>query len=242
MNAGLRDEDSVPNYSISQHHDDDRSHTSDSLSSSASLTSPERSDRPKAGNKHKQQRGVGDESWDQGPTDITFAEPVTTPTKDSRRSSNSGVKPSLSRVESLSNSFIDDMDSIDGTHSPVHSTHMSEADSLSAEVNTGVIDFQPPPPPPEVADAAVEFGIFELGFNTGSRTSSVDALHGSLQGLSDTGSELGSERQVLPMLTYAKSKLAQSAAEVVIEVLGMDDAVVRDEEDLKTPIKAKPSG
>ncbi|KIY98552.1 Dual specificity protein kinase pom1 [Monoraphidium neglectum] len=57
--------------------------------------------------------GGGEEAaWDEGPAGITFAEPVTTPTKDpSRRSSASEAKPGLSRVESLSNSFIDELDS-----------------------------------------------------------------------------------------------------------------------------------
>jgi hypothetical protein len=41
-------------------------------------------------------------------------EPVTTPTKESRRSSSADLKPSLSRVESLSNSFIDELESCDG--------------------------------------------------------------------------------------------------------------------------------
>jgi hypothetical protein len=51
--------------------------------------------------------------WEEGPAGITFAEPVTTPTKDpSRRGSGtSDAKPTLSRVESLSNSFIDDLES-----------------------------------------------------------------------------------------------------------------------------------
>lgn len=51
-------------------------------------------------------------AWDEGPAGITFAEPVTTPTKDPNRHSSMGdLKPTLSRVESLSNSFIDDLES-----------------------------------------------------------------------------------------------------------------------------------
>jgi len=54
----------------------------------------------------------GESAWEEGPAGITFAEPVTTPTKaPSRRSSTSEPKPTLSRVESLSNSFIDDLES-----------------------------------------------------------------------------------------------------------------------------------
>jgi hypothetical protein len=65
---------------------------------------------------------TGDAAWDSGPAGITFAEPVTTPTKDARRSSSAELKPSLSRVESLSNSFIDDLESCDGHHGGAEGT------------------------------------------------------------------------------------------------------------------------
>jgi hypothetical protein len=51
---------------------------------------------------------VADETWDLGPMDIKFAEPVTTPTKPaSDRAGADEPKPVLSRVESLSSSFKD---------------------------------------------------------------------------------------------------------------------------------------
>ncbi|GBF94468.1 hypothetical protein Rsub_07002 [Raphidocelis subcapitata] len=86
-----------------------------SPSSSASLSSPAAAMRSWGGAGAAAAgaagaRGGADEAaWDEGPAGITFAEPVTTPTKDLRRGSGaSDSKPTLSRVESLSNSFIDE--------------------------------------------------------------------------------------------------------------------------------------
>ncbi len=129
---------------------------------------------------------TGDAAWDQGPTDITFAEPVTTPNRGSRRSSASEAKPSLSRVESLSNSFIDDADSV------TDCGRLSEAGSLGP---AEVIDFAPVPLPDAIE---ADFGpVFDLKAQRGlvlggSVTSSMDVMRGSLAGVaSETGSEMG---------------------------------------------------
>lgn len=59
-----------------------------------------------------EQANEEDGDWEDGPAGITFAEPVVTPTKSSGGcgSEDGGVRPSLSRVESLSNSFIDELE------------------------------------------------------------------------------------------------------------------------------------
>ncbi|GFR50340.1 hypothetical protein Agub_g12549 [Astrephomene gubernaculifera] len=50
---------------------------------------------------------VHDETWDLGPTDIKFAEPVSTPSKSPEKQEAEERRPVLSRVESLSSSFKD---------------------------------------------------------------------------------------------------------------------------------------
>jgi hypothetical protein len=79
---------------------------------------------------------TGDAAWDSGPAGIVFAEPVTTPTKDSRRSSNSEPKCSLSRVESLSNSFIDELESCEGAGDREVSGRLSEVYSTGGDAST----------------------------------------------------------------------------------------------------------
>ncbi|WIA42780.1 hypothetical protein OEZ86_008720 [Tetradesmus obliquus] len=168
---------------------------------------------------------TGDAAWDSGPAGIVFAEPVTTPTKDSRRSTSSEPKCSLSRVESLSNSFIDELESCegagdrDGRLSEVCSTggdistslRRSGADGSSDSAPGGrsstdaaagggyddVIDLSPPSPPPDcAADAGIDLSnIFELGLRGSSRTSSVDVLYGSVRCCSETDSELSNDHR-----------------------------------------------
>ena len=87
--------------------------------------------------------GNTDESWDQGPVGIRFAEPVTTPTKAStERPTSEELKPVLSRVESLSSSFKDfDIERTDDEQFSGRVSGMSDGgDGPPAEV----IDFQPP--------------------------------------------------------------------------------------------------
>lgn len=81
------------------------------------------SSRPAAGG-----GGLDDEEWDDGPT-IKIAEPVSTPTKHVSRRSSTDQQPSLSRVESLSNSFIDELESLEGNAS----TPLSEANSADLD-------------------------------------------------------------------------------------------------------------
>ncbi|KAF8057645.1 FUM1 [Scenedesmus sp. PABB004] len=189
-----------------------------SASSSASLSSPGASGALQRGASGSGglEAPTGDAAWDSGPAGIVFAEPVTTPTRDSRRSSLSEPKPGgLSRVESLSNSFIDELDSLDGGNEEA-SRRGSEAGSLDRGGSRGglgggrggggsggapclgldavdVIDLSPPSPPPDCpADAGIDLSnIFELGLRGGSRTSSVDVLGGSMRCWSETDSELG---------------------------------------------------
>jgi hypothetical protein len=177
------------------------SHTS--LSSSASLSSPgglepapggvsSSSARGGGGSKEGRFQSSGDDAWDAGPTDIVLAPPVTTPTRDSRRSSVSEVKPSLSRVESLSNSFIDDMESYDGASTPLsRASSFPEPPPGGEEEGGGLGDvevtLQPSPPSASYGQGPASFpGIFDLG-----RSASVEGRHGSVAGLSDTGDELG---------------------------------------------------
>eukprot|EP00195_Chlamydomonas_chlamydogama_P014734 CAMPEP_0202902904 /NCGR_PEP_ID=MMETSP1392-20130828/18762_1 /ASSEMBLY_ACC=CAM_ASM_000868 /TAXON_ID=225041 /ORGANISM="Chlamydomonas chlamydogama, Strain SAG 11-48b" /LENGTH=1064 /DNA_ID=CAMNT_0049589765 /DNA_START=132 /DNA_END=3326 /DNA_ORIENTATION=- len=85
---------------------------------------------------------VQDEAWDLGPTDIKFAEPVTTPSKNSTDRQGDETRPVLSRVESLSSSFKDfDIERIEDDQYLSRLTHPSEGDMLS---DTDVIDFAPP--------------------------------------------------------------------------------------------------
>jgi hypothetical protein len=156
---------------------------------------------------------TGDAAWDSGPAGIVFAEPVTTPTKDSRRSSTSEQKCALSRVESLSNSFIDELESCEGAGDRDASGRLSEVCSVGGDASTptrrsgadagsdsaaaaggcydDVIDLSPPSPPPDCAvDAGIDLSnIFELGLRGSSRTSSVDVLYGSVRCWSETDSE-----------------------------------------------------
>jgi hypothetical protein len=179
-----------------------------SLSSSASLSSPGGLEpgpggassssgqagggaRGSGGSKEGRFMSSGDDAWDAGPTDIVLAPPVTTPTRDSRRSSVSEVKPSLSRVESLSNSFIDDMESYDGASTPLSRASSFPEPPPGGEEDGGLGDvevtLQPSPPSTSYGQGPASFpGIFDLG-----RSASVEGRHGSVAGLSDTGDELG---------------------------------------------------
>lgn len=233
----LQDNDVEPYlHSNSQQYDRNDSVLSSSGSSSASLSSPgmssckqhpphtasshdnsQQQDQQLARTSTSNSIATGDAAWDSGPAGIVFAEPVTTPTKDSRRNSIGEQQPCLSRVESLSNSFIDELESCDGNGDP---SRLSEADSISGDLGTpprhsrataggdgssaapsgrttadydDVIDLSPPSPPPDcAADAGIDLSnIFELGLRGGSRTSSVDVLYGSVRGWSEADSEAG---------------------------------------------------
>lgn len=194
-----------------------------SNSSSASLSSPglstcanaqeatsfHQQDQPQGGNSSN--AATGDAAWDSGPAGITFAEPVTTPTKDSQRGSISDLQPSLSRVESLSNSFIEEFESVDGgAGGEWQSRQESEAGSIAGDItpprhsradggssdagggskqdrasdpSNDVVNLSPPSPPPECpADAGIDLSnIFEMGLRASSRTSSVEVLQGSVR-------------------------------------------------------------
>jgi hypothetical protein len=76
---------------------------------------------------------TGDEAWDSGPAGITFAEPVSTPTKSPHPAGTNDQQPSLSRVESLSNSFIDELDSGDGQ---ADCGRLSEVGSTAGDIST----------------------------------------------------------------------------------------------------------
>eukprot|EP00878_Enallax_costatus_P020385 GHUV01021542.1.p1 GENE.GHUV01021542.1~~GHUV01021542.1.p1 ORF type:complete len:377 (-),score=153.29 GHUV01021542.1:194-1249(-) len=225
----LQDNDVEPYYhSSNQQYGPRDSVLSDSGSSSASLSSPGMSSckqhpsHSSLSHDNSQQQDqlhssarntapTGDAAWDSGPAGIVFAEPVTTPTKESGHNSMS-EKPCLSRVESLSNSFIDELESCDG-HG--EGSRLSEAGSVSGELGTpsrhsratsdsaaeasqrttadydDVIDLSPPSPPPDcAADAGIDLSnIFELGLRGSSRTSSVDVLYGSVRNWNEPDSE-----------------------------------------------------
>ena len=152
---------------------------------------------------------TGDAAWDSGPAGITFAEPVTTPTKGSQHGDNSELKPSLSRVESLSNSFIEEFESVDGGAGGLDGTSRqeSEAGSIAGDLGTpprrsrgdacssdaggggskqgrdsasDVIDLSPPSPPPDCADGA-GFDLSNI-FELGLRASSRTSSVDVLQG------------------------------------------------------------
>eukprot|EP00879_Flechtneria_rotunda_P007739 GHRR01008112.1.p1 GENE.GHRR01008112.1~~GHRR01008112.1.p1 ORF type:complete len:967 (+),score=418.47 GHRR01008112.1:837-3737(+) len=142
------DHEAYLQHASSQHHSNNDSPLSDSGSSSASLSSPGMSSSKPYHSatsllhdeyqQQDHQQGLllrthtsqsaptGDAAWDSGPAGITFAEPVTTPTKEGRHSTASEPKQSLSRVESLSNSFIDELESCQG----------DEAGSITGDIST----------------------------------------------------------------------------------------------------------
>ncbi len=63
---------------------------------------------PASGGQHSSSPGdTHDRDWDFGPTDIKFAEPVSTPSKSPEKQEPGERRPVLSRVESLSSSFMD---------------------------------------------------------------------------------------------------------------------------------------
>lgn len=238
----LPDTDAEPYYhSNNQQYGPQDSVLSDNGSSSASLSSPGMSSvkqhpsRASLSQDNSQQQDqlhstasnaapTGDAAWDSGPAGIVFAEPVTTPTKESGHNSLSEQKPCLSRVESLSNSFIDELESCDG-HGD--GSRLSEAGSISGDLGSqprhsrtttdstveasqrttadydDIIDLSPPSPPPDcAADAGIDLSnIFELGLRGSSRTSSVDVLYGSVRNWSEPDSEVVSvdvKQRLLP--------------------------------------------
>jgi len=83
-----------------------------------------------------------DETWDMGPMDIKFAEPVTTPRKSSPGKQQEESKPVLSRVESLSSSFKDFDIERDEQYSGRVSGVLSDTDM---QADPEVIDFPPIP-------------------------------------------------------------------------------------------------
>jgi hypothetical protein len=192
-----------------------------SNSSSASLSSPalstcanaqeassfQQQEQQQAGNSSS---GItGDAAWDSGPAGITFAEPVTTPTKDSQHGSISDLQPSLSRVESLSNSFIEEFESVDGGAGGAEwqSRQESEAGSIAGDFTPprrsradgsnsdaggvpkqdrasdptiDIINLSPPSPPPDCsADAGIDLSNI---FELGLRASSRTSSVDVLQG------------------------------------------------------------
>jgi hypothetical protein len=164
---------------------------------------------------------TGDAAWDSGPAGIVFAEPVTNPTKDSRRSSISEPKCSLSRVESLSNSFIDELESCEGGGDRDASGRLSEVCSVGGDASTpqrrsgadgssdsaaggrcstdaaaggydDVIDLSPPSPPPDcAADAGIDLSNI---FELGLRGSSRTSSVDVLYGSVRCWSETDSEQ------------------------------------------------
>lgn len=108
-----------------------------------------------------------DETWDMGPLDIKLTDPVITPTKETSQT-HLGNRPTLSRVESLSNSFIDDTESLD--EPGVTSTRISEAGEEQA---ADVIDFIPITQSVSAEEEA-DLGIFDGVKRSTSLTSSCD--------------------------------------------------------------------
>ena len=164
-----------------------------------------------------------DDLWDNGPAGITIAAPVITPTKDSRRSSTSDLKPSLSRVESLSNSFIDDLD-YECTSAPLSDAGSVAGDPDDCQLGCEVVDLQPASSPSQSFGATSESypGIFDLGLKVlASRTASTEVLHGSVAGISDGGSEWSAEqhqqwsaagrKQLMKSLAGSQATLSQKA-------------------------------
>lgn len=117
-----------------------------------------------------------DETWDFGPIDIKFAEPVSTPSKSPEKQEAEERRPVLSRVESLSSSFKDfEMErgfEADGEGGGQISSKVSEAEYAA---DPEVIDFPVPVP-------AVNHEDVELFRNQRrpSPTSSMDVAAGSL--------------------------------------------------------------
>lgn len=110
---------------------------------------------------------VKDETWDLGPVDIKIADPVRTPTKDSIGTA-ADQRPCLSRVESLSNSFIEEQDSCDGNLS----NRQSEAGSLDPEI----MEFVPTADPQTSRSQELESFLHFVSGPDPSRTSSIDVL------------------------------------------------------------------
>ncbi|PNH07069.1 hypothetical protein TSOC_006510 [Tetrabaena socialis] len=124
------------------------------------------------------QSGAGDahdETWDLGPTDIKFAEPVSTPSKSPEKQDPDARRPVLSRVESLSSSFKDfEMERglyTDGEGEGQLSSKVSDAEYVS---DAEAIDF----PVPVVSHEDVE--LFQQKQRRPSPTSSMDVAAGSL--------------------------------------------------------------
>ncbi|KAG2490825.1 hypothetical protein HYH03_010746 [Edaphochlamys debaryana] len=114
-----------------------------------------------------------DETWDLGPTDIKFAEPVSTPSKSPEKQEPEERRPVLSRVESLSSSFKDfEMErglNADDEGAGHISSKVSESEYVA---DPEVIDF-----PVTVVDHA-DVELFRQ--NRHSPTSSLDVAAGSL--------------------------------------------------------------
>ncbi|GLC52975.1 hypothetical protein PLESTB_000694600 [Pleodorina starrii] len=115
-----------------------------------------------------------DETWDLGPTDIKFAEPVSTPSKSPEKQEPEERRPVLSRVESLSSSFKDfEMErgfNADGEGEGQISSKVSESEHVADPAE--VIDF----PVSVVNHEDVEL----FRHNRQSPTSSMDVARGSL--------------------------------------------------------------
>ncbi|GIL55001.1 hypothetical protein Vafri_10672 [Volvox africanus] len=114
-----------------------------------------------------------DETWDLGPADIKFADPVSTPSKSPEKQEAEERRPVLSRVESLSSSFKDfEMErgfNVDGEAEGQLSSKVSECEHTA---DPEVIDF----PVTVVNHEDVE--LFRRGRQ--SPTSSMDVARGSL--------------------------------------------------------------
>ncbi len=79
----------------------------DDIESEVSASDPEGIAPASSGQHSSYPSDAHDESWDFGPTDIKFAEPVSTPSKSPEKQEPGERRPVLSRVESLSSSFKD---------------------------------------------------------------------------------------------------------------------------------------
>ena len=123
-----------------------------------------------------------DESWDLGPQDIKFAEPVSTPSKSPEKQEAEERRPVLSRVESLSSSF-KDFEMERGPYSgDAEQTSMSgKASDAGYATDPEVIDF-----PVAGEQTYVSHEDVELFKARQSRTSSTDVAHGSVA-LSEQG-------------------------------------------------------